>query len=253
MAENKGREESQLDGSDFAKIAGIKAFEREERRVRRAKSKKKRKVGYNDEKIQRAKEEARNAKRRKGTLKPAGGRERTAAWRGKVGRRWGKGRRTWRDKALGALRRCARGGCWRVSVLRIPRRRETAGKNVKDNGMCRVAHAWLRGMRPRNGTSVSHGVCHETRSLIARNHFARSLAPTASSGPFSRNRLHSATEFDAVPMPLRCNLASGCLHAGRKIRFRVFPIFPRFLSSIASDVICFAAFCSVLCRNHPSV
>ncbi|KYM79981.1 hypothetical protein ALC53_09507 [Atta colombica] len=27
------------------------------------------------------------------------------------------------------------------SVLRIPTRRETAGKNVKDNGMCRVAHA----------------------------------------------------------------------------------------------------------------
>lgn len=43
-----------------------------------------------------------------------------------------------------------------------------AGKNVKDNGMCRVAHAWLRGMRPRNGTSVSHGVCHKTRGLIAR-------------------------------------------------------------------------------------
>lgn len=35
--------------------------------------------------------------------------------------------------------------------------------------MCRVAHAWLRGMRPRNGTSVNHGVCHETRGLIARN------------------------------------------------------------------------------------
>lgn len=79
----------------------------------------------------------------------------------------GEGRGKWRDKALDAL--CARGGCWRVSVLRIPRRRETAGKNVKDNGMCRVAHAWLRGMRPRNGTSVSHNVCHETRGLIARN------------------------------------------------------------------------------------
>lgn len=39
--------------------------------------------------------------------------------------------------------------------------------------MCRVAHAWLRGMRPRNGISVSHGVCHETRGLIARDRFSR--------------------------------------------------------------------------------
>lgn len=60
-----------------------------------------------------------------------------------------------------------------ASVLRIPTTRETVGKNVKDNGMCRVAHAWLRGMRPRNGTSVSHGVCHETRGLIARNRLSR--------------------------------------------------------------------------------
>ncbi|KYN27112.1 hypothetical protein ALC57_03455, partial [Trachymyrmex cornetzi] len=66
-----------------------------------------------------------------------------------------------------------------VSVLRIPTRRETAGKNVKDNGMCRVAHAWLRGMRPRNGTSVSHGVCHETWGLIARN--PPPLPPTGAS------------------------------------------------------------------------
>ena len=88
-------------------------------------------------------------------------------WMEKEWRSRGEGRGKWRDKALDAL--CARGGCWRVSVLRIPRRRETAGKNVKDNGMCRVAHAWLRGMRPRNGTSVSHNVCHETRGLIARN------------------------------------------------------------------------------------
>ncbi|KOX78360.1 hypothetical protein WN51_07766 [Melipona quadrifasciata] len=108
--------------------------------------------------------------------------------------------------------RCARGGCWRVSVLRIPRRRETAGKNVKDNGMCRVAHAWLRGMRPRNGTSVSHGVCHETPSLIARNlslslslslSFARSLASTASrrtsvEGLF---RQTAFAYFAAIPYP----------------------------------------------------
>lgn len=60
------------------------------------------------------------------------------------------------------------GAASETSVLRIPRRREMAGKNVKDNGMCRVAHAWLRGMRPRNGTSVSHGVYHKTRGLIAR-------------------------------------------------------------------------------------
>lgn len=85
------------------------------------------------------------------------------------GGRGGRGGGKWRDKALDALRRCARGGCWRVSVLRIPRRRETAGKNVKDNGMCRVAHAWLRGMRPRNGTSVSHNVCHETRGALLRS------------------------------------------------------------------------------------
>ncbi|KOC63463.1 hypothetical protein WH47_01953, partial [Habropoda laboriosa] len=118
------------------------------------------------------------------------------------------------DKALDALRRCPRGGCWRVSVLRIPRRRETAGKNVKDNGMCRVAHAWLRGMRPRNGTSVSHGVCHETRSLIARNRL-RALSLSLSFPP-----IKSRTFFATPPpllSPFRCNIVSTWLHTGRII------------------------------------
>lgn len=93
-------------------------------------------------------------------------------------------RRCWSDTSIRARRRwegegevggpacltpLRQGRLAAASVLRIPTRRETAGKNVKDNGMCRVAHAWLRGMRPRNGTSVSHGVRHETRGLIARN------------------------------------------------------------------------------------
>lgn len=78
-----------------------------------------------------------------------------------------------KKEVLHALRLCVRGGWLAASVLRIPTRRETTGKNVKDNGMCRVAHAWLHGMRPRNGTSVSHGVCHETRGLIARNRLSR--------------------------------------------------------------------------------
>lgn len=163
-------------------------------------------VGYTRRKNTKSRrEEAWNAKRRKGALKPAGGgRGRGAAaaaaaavaaaasnwwmvgWKGRRSGEGGGGRGKWRDKALDALRRCARGGCWRVSVLRIPRRRETAGKNVKDNGMCRVAHAWLRGMRPRNGTSVSHNVCHETRGLIARNRSPR--APR----PLSANRLFLA-------------------------------------------------------------
>lgn len=161
-------------------------------------------------------EEAWNAKRRKGALKPAGGRGRGAT---AAASNWwtdgrGEGRGKWRDKALDALRRCARGGCWRVSVLRIPRRRETAGKNVKDNGMCRVAHAWLRGMRPRNGTSVSHNVCHETRGALLR----------------SARRLFSASAASAD----RVSSAGWDRLAGRKKNPR-FP--PR--SLLRYDVICF--------------
>lgn len=143
----------------------------------------------------------------------------------------GEGRGKWRDKALDAL--CARGGCWRVSVLRIPRRRETAGKNVKDNGMCRVAHAWLRGMRPRNGTSVSHNVCHETRGLIARNRsppLSLSLSTKRASEAF-RRRSEEGTDSQA----------------GRKIGFRVSFFHlgcfapPSYSSSsfLRYDVICF--------------
>jgi hypothetical protein len=87
---------------------------------------------------------------------------------------------------LHAARLCVRGGWLAASALRIPTRRETAGKNVKDNGMCRVAHAWLRGMRPRNGTSVSHGVCHETRGLIARNRLSRRACIAELRAPLSR-------------------------------------------------------------------
>lgn len=139
-----------------------------------------------------------------------GGEQLVDGWKGGGGEGGGK----WRDKALDALRRCARGGCWRVSVLRIPRRRETAGKNVKDNGMCRVAHAWLRGMRPRNGTSVSHNVCHETRGALLR----------------SARRLFSASAASAD----RVSSAGWDRLAGRKKNPR-FP--PR--SLLRYDVICF--------------
>lgn len=113
-----------MDSSDFAKRAGTKRlFENATRRGEEGRGRKKRerereksKVGYNDEKIQRAKEEVkrRNVKRRKGRLKPA---ERTrkngslaAGWRGKVGCGWGGGKRARkvaRDKALNALRGAA--------------------------------------------------------------------------------------------------------------------------------------------------
>lgn len=105
----------------------------------------------------------------------------------------------------------ALGATERPSVLRIPTRRETAGKNVKDNGMCRVAHAWLRGMRPRNGTSVSHGVCHETRrGLIARNRLA-SLADRRA----KRGRRVFRTKQPSPPPPVatacRCSDPFVCL------------------------------------------
>ncbi|KAK1121648.1 hypothetical protein K0M31_010436 [Melipona bicolor] len=115
-------EESQLDSSDFAKRG---RYEERCLRTRRRdatgkeEEREESKVGYNDEKIQRAKEEAeRNVKRRKGRLKPAERTRKNGSLAVRVvggeGARWAasggeRARKVARDKALDALR----GAAWR--------------------------------------------------------------------------------------------------------------------------------------------